>query len=214
MPTTLKIFTFNPFSENTYILSDSETKETIIFDPGCYTINEKKMLKKHIDDNHLIVKRLINTHCHLDHVFGNTFVMDNFAVELECHKNEVSVLERAHLAGDMFGVPMSPQAPPSLFIKDNDLIEIGTLKLQAILAPGHSPGSLCFYNEAEKYIIGGDVLFRGGIGRSDLPGGNQQQLLDSISNRLMILPEDVKVYSGHGPATSIGFEKYNNPFLT
>lgn len=214
MPTTLKVFTFNPFSENTYILSDTETKETIIFDPGCYTINEKKMLKKHIDDNNLIVKRLINTHCHLDHVFGNTFVMENYGVELECHKKEVSILERAHLAGDMFGVPMPPQSPPSVFIEDNDIIEIGGIKLQALLAPGHSPGSLCFYNEAEKYVIGGDVLFRGGIGRSDLPGGNHQQLLQSISDRLMILPEDVKVYSGHGPFTSIGFEKYNNPFLT
>lgn len=214
MPTTLKVFTFNPFSENTYILSDSETKETIIFDPGCYTVNEKKMLKKYIDDNDLIVKRLINTHCHLDHVFGNTFVMETYNVELECHKNEIPVLAAAHIAGDRFGVPMPPQAPPSLFLEDKDSVEIGNIKLQAILAPGHSPGSLCFYNEAEKYIIGGDVLFRGGIGRSDLPGGNQQQLLDSILNRLMILPEDVKVYSGHGPATSIGFEKYNNPFLT
>ena len=111
-------------------------------------------------------------------------------------------------------MPVPPQAPPSSFIEDKDLIEIGALKLQAILAPGHSPGSLCFYNEAEKYIIGGDVLFRGGIGRSDLPGGNHQQLLESILQRLMILPEDVKVYSGHGSATSIGFEKYNNPFLT
>jgi hydroxyacylglutathione hydrolase len=214
MSTILKVFTFNPFSENTYILSDSETKETIIFDPGCYTVNEKKMLKKHIDDNGLIVKRLINTHCHLDHVFGNTFVMENYGVEVECHKNEVIVLERAHLAGDMFGVPFPPQAAPSLFIEDKGFIEMGSIKLHVILAPGHSPGSLCFYNEAEKYVIGGDVLFRGSIGRSDLPGGNHQQLLNSISERLMVLPEDVKVYSGHGPATSIGFEKYNNPFLT
>jgi hydroxyacylglutathione hydrolase len=213
MPTILKVFTFNAFSENTYILSDSETKETIIFDPGCYTVNEKKMLKKHIDDNGLLVKRLINTHCHLDHVFGNTFVMETYSVELECHKNEKNVLERVHLAGDMFGVPMPPQAPPSVFIEDLDMVEIGSIKMQALLAPGHSPGSLCFYNEAEKYVIGGDVLFRGSIGRSDLPGGNHQQLIHSILDRLMVLPEDVKVYSGHGPVTSIGFEKYNNPFL-
>jgi hydroxyacylglutathione hydrolase len=213
MPTQLKVFTFNPFSENTYILSDSVTKETIIFDPGCYTVNEKKMLKKYIDDNGFLVKRLINTHCHLDHVFGNTFVMESYGLELECHKNEKLVLERAHLAGDMFGVPFPPQAPPSVFIEDEDIIEIGSIKLQALLAPGHSPGSLCFYNDLEKYVIGGDVLFRGGIGRSDLPGGNHQQLLHSINTRLMILPEDVTVYSGHGSATSIGFEKYNNPFL-
>jgi hydroxyacylglutathione hydrolase len=213
MPTILKVFTFNAFSENTYVLSDSVTKETLIFDPGCYTINEKKMLKKYVDDNNLMVKRLINTHCHLDHVFGNTYVMETYGVELEAHKNEISVLERAHIAGDMFGVPMPPQDPPTVFIEDNAVIEIGSIKLKTILAPGHSPGSLCFYNENEKYIIGGDVLFRGSIGRSDLPGGNHQQLIKSIVDRLMVLPEDVKVYSGHGPATSIGFEKYNNPFL-
>jgi hydroxyacylglutathione hydrolase len=191
--TTIKVFTFNAFSENTYIVSD-ENKETIIFDPGCYTVNEQKILKKYIDDNGLQVKRLINTHCHLDHIFGNTFVEETYGVTMECHRNEIPVLARAPIAGDMFGVPTP-------------------VRFKVILAPGHSPGSLCFYNEAEKYLIGGDVLFLGSIGRTDLPGGSHQQLIDSILTRLMPLPEDVKVYSGHGQSTTIGYEKYNNPFI-
>lgn len=208
----IKAFTFNAFSENTYVVFD-DNKETIIFDPGCYTINERKMLKKFIDDNQLIVKRLINTHCHLDHIFGNTFISETYSVELECHQLEMPILEHAHIAGDMYGVPVPPQPTPSVFLEDNEIIEVGKIKLKAILAPGHSPGSLCFYNEEEKFLIGGDVLFYGSIGRSDLPGGNHNQLINSILTRLMTLPEDVKVYSGHGPITTIGFEKYNNSFL-
>ena len=208
----IKAFTFNAFSENTYVVFD-DNKETIIFDPGCYTINERKILQKFIDDNKLIVRRLINTHCHLDHIFGNTFISETYKVELECHRLEIPVLEHAHIAGDMYGVPVPPQPTPSVFLEDNDIVEVGKIKLKVILAPGHSPGSLCFYNEDEKFLIGGDVLFYGSIGRSDLPEGNHNQLINSILTRLMTLPEDVKVYSGHGPATLIGFEKYNNPFL-
>ena len=208
----IKAFTFNAFSENTYVVFD-DNKETIIFDPGCYTINERKMLKKFIDDNKLIVKRLINTHCHLDHIFGNTFISETYNVKLECHRLEIPILQQAHIAGDMYGVPVPPQPTPSVFLEDNDIVEVGKIKLKAILAPGHSPGSLCFYNEDEKFLIGGDVLFYGSIGRSDLPGGNHNQLINSILTRLMTLPEDVKVYSGHGPSTLIGFEKYNNSFL-
>jgi hydroxyacylglutathione hydrolase len=210
--TTIKVFTFNAFSENTYIVSD-ENKETIIFDPGCYTVNEQKILKKYIDDNALQVKRLINTHCHLDHIFGNTFVEETYGITMECHRNEIPVLARAPIAGDMFGVPTPVQPTPSVFIEDNDEIVVCSMRFKVILAPGHSPGSLCFYNEAEKYLIGGDVLFFGSIGRTDLPGGSHKQLIDSILTRLMPLPEDVKVHSGHGQPTSIGYEKYNNPFF-
>ena len=208
----IKSFTFNAFSENTYVVFD-DNKEAIIFDPGCYTTNERKILQKFIDDNNLNVKRLINTHCHLDHIFGNTFISETYKVELECHRLEIPVLEHAHIAGDIYGVPVPPQPTPSVFLEDNDIIEVGKIKLKAILAPGHSPGSLCFYNEDEKFLIGGDVLFYGSVGRSDLPGGNHNQLINSILTRLMTLPEDVKVYSGHGSATTIGFEKYNNSFL-
>ncbi len=209
----VKSFTFNAFGENTYIVYDSDTKDAIIFDPGCYTINEQKMLKKFIDDTELSIKKLINTHCHLDHVFGNPFITHMYGIELECHRLEIPVLARAPIAGDMYGVPTPAQPVPTLFIEDSDIVEVGNIRLRAILAPGHSPGSLCFYSESGDFLIGGDVLFFKSIGRTDLPGGNHKQLIESIQNRLFTLPETVKVYSGHGIPTTIGFEKYNNPFL-
>lgn len=212
--TQLKSFAFNPFSENTYILFDDATREAIVFDPGFYTANERKMFVKFIDDNNLIIKRLINTHCHLDHVFGNPFIIETYNVPLECHRAELPVLARVEQAGMMFGTPVPPQQSPSVFIEDNAVITLGSIELKAILAPGHSPGSLCFYHEKDKFLIGGDVLFLGSIGRTDLPGGSHAQLIQSIETRLMTLPDDVKVYSGHGQPTTIGRERRYNPFLT
>jgi glyoxylase-like metal-dependent hydrolase (beta-lactamase superfamily II) len=212
--TQLKSFAFNPFSENTYILFDDTTREAIVFDPGFYTVNERKMFVKFIDDNNLIIKRLINTHCHLDHVFGNPFIIETYNVPLECHRAELPVLARVEQSGMMFGTPVPPQQAPSVFIEDNAVITLGSIELKAILAPGHSPGSLCFYHEKDKFLIGGDVLFFGSIGRTDLPGGSHAQLIQSIETRLMTLPDDVKVYSGHGQPTTIGRERRYNPFLT
>ena len=167
-----------------------------------------------IDDNHLVIKRLINTHCHLDHVFGNPFIIETYKVPLECHIAELPILARVEAAGMMFGTPVPPQDAPSLFIEDNDVITVGNIELKVLLAPGHSPGSLCFYDEKNKFLIGGDVLFFGSIGRTDLPGGNHAHLINSIETRLMPLPDDVKVYSGHGQPTTIGYERLHNPFLT
>jgi hydroxyacylglutathione hydrolase len=209
----LKYFTFSPFSENTYVLSDDATREAIIFDPGCYATHERQQLKHYIKDNQLIVKRLINTHCHLDHVFGNMWVEETYGVKMECHPNEIPVLARAHIAGAMYGTPMPEQPEPMLFIEDNETITLGIITLKTILAPGHSPGSLCFYDEKGGYLIGGDVLFFRSIGRTDLPLGNHRQLIESINTRLMVLPDEVKVYSGHGQPTSIGYERLYNPFL-
>jgi hydroxyacylglutathione hydrolase len=211
--TQVKSFTFNPFSENTFILFDDQSREAIVLDPGCYTVNEQKQLQKFISDNQLTVKRLINTHCHLDHVFGNRFVEETYNVELEAHRAELPVLARAHIAGGMYGTPMPVQEPFSIFIEDNDEIQLGDATFKAILAPGHSPGSLCFYNEKEGFLIGGDVLFFQSIGRTDLPGGNSNQLIESILTRLFTLPDATKVYCGHGQPTTIGYERYNNPFL-
>jgi hydroxyacylglutathione hydrolase len=211
--THVKSFTFNPFSENTFILFDDVSRDAIIIDPGCYTPNEQKQLQKFITDNSLIVKRLINTHCHLDHVFGNRFVEETYAVELEAHRAELPVLANAHIAGERFGVPMPVQEPFSIFIEDNDEITLGDAIFKAILAPGHSPGSLCFYNEKEGFLIGGDVLFLKSIGRTDLPGGSHAQLIESITTRLFALPDATKVFCGHGQPTTIGYERYNNPFL-
>ena len=211
--THVKSFTFNPFSENTFVLFDDVSRAAIVLDPGCYTTNEQKQLQKFIADNQLIVKRLINTHCHLDHVFGNRFVEETYGVELEAHRAELPVLARAHIAGGMYGTPMPEQMPFSVFIEDGDDIKLSDATFKAILAPGHSPGSLCFYNKTEGFLIGGDVLFFQSIGRTDLPGGNHKQLIDSILTRLFTLPDATKVYCGHGQPTTIGYERYNNPFL-
>jgi hydroxyacylglutathione hydrolase len=211
--TQVKSFLFNPFSENTFVLFDDVSRDAIVIDPGCYTTNEQKQLQKFITDNKLTVKRLLNTHCHLDHVFGNPFVEETYGVELEAHRAELPVLARAHVAGDMFGVPMLPQEPFSIFIEDGDEIILGDATFKAILAPGHSPGSLCFYNAEEGFLIGGDVLFFRSIGRTDLPLGNHAQLIESITTRLFALPDATKVFCGHGQATTIGYERYNNPFL-
>jgi glyoxylase-like metal-dependent hydrolase (beta-lactamase superfamily II) len=210
--TEVKYFAFNDFAENTYVLYD-DTKEAIVMDPGCYSVNEKKILKKYINDNQLIVKRLINTHCHLDHVFGIPFVVESFGTGLECHRLEIPMLQRAQVIGDMFGVTVPPLPEPVNFIEDNETVTFGNTELKALLCPGHSPGSLCFYSEKDGFVIGGDVLFFRSIGRTDLPGGNHTQLINSILNRLMVLPDETKVYSGHGQVTTIGYERYNNPFL-
>jgi hydroxyacylglutathione hydrolase len=211
--TEVKSFTFNPFSENTYILFDTESHDALVIDPGCYTTNEQKQLQKFITDNKLTVKRLINTHCHLDHVFGNRFVEETYGVELEAHRAELPVLAKAHIVGGMYGAPMPAQEPFSIFIEDGDEIQLGDATFKAILSPGHSPGSLCFYNAAEGFLIGGDVLFFRSIGRTDLPGGSHAQLIESITTRLFALPDATKVYCGHGQPTTIGYERYNNPFL-
>ena len=208
----LKVFTFNAFSENTYVLSD-ETREAVIIDPGCNDDNENKKLTDYIAQNRLKVVRLLNTHCHLDHVMGNPLVVEKYGVGLEIHKLDLPVLQNAVAAGKRWGVPIPEQPIPKRFIEDAEEITFGNTKLKVILAPGHSPGSICFYNVEEKYLIGGDVLFFGSIGRTDLPGGNHAQLLESIETRLMVLPDDVKVYSGHGPVTTIGRERAGNPFL-
>ena len=211
--TQVKSFTFNPFSENTFVLFDDISRDALVIDPGCYTTNEQKQLQKFITDNKLTVKRLLNTHCHLDHVFGNRFVEETYDVELEAHRAELPVLARAHVAGGMYGTPMPAQEPFSIFIEDNDEITLGEAVFKTILAPGHSPGSLCFYNAEEGFLIGGDVLFFRSIGRTDLPLGSHAQLIESITTRLFTLPDTTKVYCGHGQATTIGYERYNNPFL-
>ncbi len=211
--THVKSFTFNAFSENTFILFDDESRAAIVVDPGCYTTNEQKQLQQFITDNKLTVKRLINTHCHLDHVFGNRFVSETYAVQLEAHRAELPVLAKAHISADRFGVPMPMQEPFDIFIEDGDEITLGEATFKVILAPGHSPGSLCFYNEKEGFLIGGDVLFFRSIGRTDLPGGSHAQLIESITTRLFALPDATKVFCGHGQPTTIGYERFNNPFL-
>lgn len=205
-------FTYNVFEENTYILFD-ETKECIIIDPGCNNQTERDDLKKFIDTNMLKPVGLINTHCHLDHIFGNKWVYETYGLLPEIHEGEWPVLQAAPQVSMMYGVRCDVSPAPVHFISDGDIVRFGNSELKSILAPGHSPASLCFYAENEKFLIGGDVLFYESIGRTDLPGGDYDTLIHSIQNRLMTLPDEIVVHSGHGPSTTIGHERRYNPFI-
>lgn len=208
----IKVLTFNAVQENTYVLYN-EHKECIIIDPGCYSDEEKEALKSFIDKNELQPKMLINTHCHLDHVFGNKFIAEAYRLTLQIHKNEESVLQMAPSSGLMFNLPFDNYKGELIFLKEGDVVSLGEDSLQVIEAPGHSSGSICFYCEKQKFIIGGDVLFYQSIGRTDLPGGSHEGLIKNIKEKLFVLPQDVKVYPGHGPATTIGDEIKYNPYL-
>jgi hydroxyacylglutathione hydrolase len=209
---TVDSFTFNPFQENTYILSD-ETKECIIFDPGCYEPSEKEEFSSFIKNQKLKPVKLINTHCHIDHVLGNKFVADTYKLQLELNFMEIPLLEAVVAYGPQYGIFSDPSPKPYALLNEGDRVKFGNSELKILHTPGHSPGSLCFYNDLDKIIISGDVLFQMSIGRSDLPGGSYEQLLKSIREKLFPLDDDFKVFPGHGPATTIGFEKKNNPFL-
>lgn len=161
----------------------------------------------------LNVTRLLNTHCHLDHIFGNRLIAKTFNVGLEIHKLEQPVLDRSPQAGAMYNVPFEPSPMPARYMEEGEKITLGAYELEVLLTPGHSPGSVSFYCAQEQFVIAGDVLFYQSIGRTDLPGGHHQTLLNSIRQKLFVLPDAVKVYPGHGPATTIGFEKLHNPFL-
>lgn len=206
-------FTFNPFSENSYILSD-ETGECVIIDPGCHNSTEEQELTAYITEKGLNPVKLLNTHCHVDHVFGNLFVAEKWKLGLEMHELDVPVLESFAKVCQMYGFSGGPQPAPAHFLKEGDTVSFGKSTLKVLFTPGHSPGSVCFYSAGDKFVIGGDVLFQNSIGRTDLPGGDYATLEKSIRTQLYTLPEDVTVYPGHGPATVIGYEKRNNSFVT
>ena len=210
---TVKQFTFSPVQENTYVVYNDEL-EACIIDPGGYYPNERNQLKELVKNTGLTPKYLLNTHCHLDHVFGNKFIHDTYGLTLHLHPLEEKVLSFAPASGEMWGLPFENYQGAFVFLNEGDLLTLGTEVFKILLTPGHSPGSICFYHEKQKILIGGDVLFRESIGRTDLPGGNHATLLNSIRQKLFILPDDVVVYPGHGPDTTIGYEKINNPFVS
>lgn len=206
--------TFNPFQENTYIVYD-HTGECVIFDPGCFSQEEEAELSDRIESLKLRPVRLVNTHCHIDHVLGNRFVAGRYGLEPETHRGELPLLEAMPQQAMMFGMPVAGPSPaPGRFIEEGEWIAFGETRLRAIFTPGHSPASLSFFCEEDRFLIAGDVLFYGSIGRTDLPGGNFDTLINSIRHKLFPLGDDVRVYSGHGPETTIGFERRHNPFLT
>lgn len=208
----IKVFTFSPIQENTYILYNEKGKALII-DPGCYFGAEQETLKNFMQQNGLQPVQLLNTHCHLDHVFGNKWVHKEYGLELFIHPNEEIMLKVAPDSGLRWGLPFENYNSPLHYLNEGDRIQLGDDELKVIPVPGHSPGSICFYNEKQHFLIGGDVLFRGSIGRTDLPGGYHATLLKNIREKLFVLPDQTKVYPGHGPATIIEQEKKYNPFL-
>lgn len=208
----IKSFEFSPIAENTYLIYN-EFNDCIILDPGCYFDEEKETLAAFITDAGLKPVMLINTHCHLDHVFGNKAMAEKYGLTLQLHENEKALLDFAPASGLMYNLPFDNYTGEYIFLKEGDIIRLGEDELKVLLTPGHSPGSLSFYSEKDKFVISGDALFQGSVGRSDLPGGDHEQLIKSIKENLLVLPDDTKVYSGHGPVTTVGEERVLNPFL-
>ena len=207
----VKQFTFSPIQENTYVVYND--KGCCIIDPGCYSEIERNQLKDYILSLGFPAKYLLNTHCHLDHVFGNKFIAETFGLVPHIHPKEEQLLAFAPMSGIQWGLPFANYEGELVFIDKNSVIELGDDKLEILETPGHSPGSISFYSREANFVISGDVLFSSGIGRTDLPGGDYDKLMDSIRNKLFTLPDEVVVYSGHGPETTIGQEKRSNPFL-
>ncbi len=210
----IKVFEFNPIAVNTYVLYD-ETGECVIIDAACFFPNEQQELLSFINNNKLVVKHLLNTHLHFDHVFGVNFMEEQFDVKMKAHKADEFLLASMQQQMAMFGFPANGKYIPTMgeYIDENDIIEFGNQKLSIMSVPGHSPGSIVFYNKKENLVISGDVLFNGSIGRTDLPQGDYNLLIDGIKTKLLVLPEDTVVYPGHGPSTTIKGEKQMNPFL-
>jgi hydroxyacylglutathione hydrolase len=210
---TVSGFTFNAFSENTYLLHDA-TGQCVVVDPGCYERAEQEALRSFIAEGGLEVVLLLNTHCHIDHVFGNKFILDTYQVPFLIHEADLATLRAVPSYAPNYGFPRFESAEPTGFLTAGEPVRFGETELEVRFAPGHAPGHVVFYHEPTQTVIGGDVLFKGSIGRTDLPGGDYATLIESIRTQLLSLPDAVTVYPGHGPATTIGAERRSNPFLT
>lgn len=209
---TLKTFIFNPFQENTYLLFD-ETRQCTIIDPGCYEEFEYNKLFNFIKTEHLTPVQLINTHGHIDHVLGIGKVADRYQLTPFIHREEQYMLDVVEDQGRIFDLTLSPLPKKWNYLSDNDIIKFGNSSLKALFVPGHSKGSIAFYCSTDSFVITGDVLFNGSIGRTDLAGGNYNTIIESIEKKLMVLPDNTAVFPGHGPSTTIGEERANNPYL-
>lgn len=208
----IKTFTFNPYQENTYLIYN-DAKECIIIDPGMHNYQEEQLFQSFIDSHELHPIALVNTHGHIDHVLGNRFIYETYGLMPQFHENELPLLVQVQNYAPQMGIRYEPSPIPETFLTTDDKIEIGDESLSLLFAPGHSPGHLCLYSAEHSFLIGGDVLFHRSVGRTDLPGGNHQQLMESIANTIYTLPEETTVYPGHGPTTTIKEEKELNPFI-
>jgi glyoxylase-like metal-dependent hydrolase (beta-lactamase superfamily II) len=209
---TIQDFCFSAFQENTYVLYN-DLKEAIIIDPGCYTRIEEKVLTDFIRKENLKPILLLNTHCHLDHVFGNNYISETYGLTASIHPNEQIVLDRLPEAAAKWGVPTDAYKGPIQYIQEGEMIQFRNDQFKVLLTPGHSPGSVCFYHAEQDFMIGGDLIFKDGVGRTDLPGANPSDLIKSIREQIFPLPDSLTIYSGHGPATTWGREKEYNPYI-
>ena len=208
----IKTFTFNPFQENTYLLYD-DTKEAVLIDPGCYEKYEREELSSFVAKEGLKLKFLLNTHCHIDHVLGNQWAKNTFQIPLIMHEADLPVLASIPSYASNYGFQQYEASQPDRFVDEGDAISFGESRLSIRFVPGHAPGHIVFISEADGFCIAGDTLFSGSIGRTDLPGGDHETLLSAIQEKLYTLADDMVVYPGHGPSTTIGKEKSTNPFV-
>jgi glyoxylase-like metal-dependent hydrolase (beta-lactamase superfamily II) len=205
-------FTFNAFSENTYVIADS-AGIAVIIDPGMTDVSEDSILFDYITEEQLTPQLILNTHCHLDHILGNSAVAERYSIDMRCHAKELPVIEGAASTSLMFGIPYRPTVMPASTIEEGETIQVGEIRFETLFVPGHAPGHLAFVCHEERVVFSGDVLFKGSVGRVDLPGCNPTDLVHSIQTKMYALPDDYVVYSGHGPHTTIGEEKRENFFV-
>ena len=208
----INTFTFNPFSENTYLIFN-ENKKGFIIDPGNWNETETKTLQNFIENNEISIQNILLTHAHIDHVLGLQWAFDTYNVPVKMHQEEKEILNRNPMSARNYGFDFQPFFGEIELLNEGDSVFLDEDELKILFVPGHSPGSIAFYNKAQNFVISGDALFQGSIGRTDLYRGNHTQLLESIRTQLFTLPEETEVYSGHGNTTQIGFEKKHNPFF-
>jgi hydroxyacylglutathione hydrolase len=211
---TVQSFTFFPeyFAENTYVVSDA-LKSCVVIDPGCYHRQEREQLVRYIEDHGLKVEMVLNTHCHIDHIMGNAYLVNRYKVPLVAHADDLYNIAGAEAFARMYGLSIDPSPEPDRYIVEGDTITFGESSLEVLFTPGHSKGHVSFFHRESRQVFSGDVLFHDSVGRVDLPGGSAAVLVDSILNKLFPLGDDVKVYAGHMEPTTIGRERLHNPVI-
>lgn len=209
----IQAFEFSPFQENTYVIADEATREAVIIDPGCYEQAEKEALSQFITDHNLTVNYLLLTHAHLDHVFGVAYVKRKFGVKAYLHERDMVIYDDVPARCELYGLRGYEHSEIDAFLKEGERFRFGNTALDVIFVPGHAPGHVAFVNHADHYVIGGDVLFRGSVGRTDFPYCNHADLINNIQTQFFTLPDDYVVYPGHMEPTTIGQEKRTNPHV-
>jgi hydroxyacylglutathione hydrolase len=209
---TLKTFAFNPYQENTYVLADAQGQCAVI-DPGCYFPHEREALTNHLSEQGLTLEKVLLTHGHIDHMLGNATLLRKYPVPLVAHRKCMADLQAAPQLGSMMGLNVDPSPEPDTWVEAGDTVSVGQLQLEVLYTPGHAEGHVSFFHRPSQQLFAGDVLFQGSIGRTDLPGGSMDVLMASVFEQVLPLGDEVKVYPGHGPATTVGAERKGNPFI-